>query len=111
VIAQSANAFACRSVRRPAWKLGWFSNRFLIASVLIELAFAVAVVAIPAAADLLEHDWPPAGAWIVIVASAPAVLLVDAIWKRAIRRQTSAAGFGEHQSRSAGQVVDRRTRS
>jgi magnesium-transporting ATPase (P-type) len=90
VIAQSANAFACRSVRRPAWRLGWFTNRFLIASVLIELAFAIAVVAIPAAADLLDHAWPPAGAWVVIAASAPAVLLVDAAWKQAIRRQRSA---------------------
>jgi magnesium-transporting ATPase (P-type) len=107
VIAQSANAFACRSVRRPAWKLGWFSNRFLVASVLFELAFAVAVVAIPAAADLLEHRWPPAGAWIVIAASAPAVLLVDAGWKRAIRGRTSATHRGEHRRRSGGQVVDR----
>jgi magnesium-transporting ATPase (P-type) len=111
VIAQSANAFACRSVRRPAWKLGWFSNRFLIASVLIELAFAIAVVAIPAAADLLEHRWPPAGAWIVIAASAPAVLLVDASWKRAMRRQTPDASVGEHGGRSVGQVVERSTRS
>ena len=90
VIAQSANAFACRSVRRPAWKLGWFTNRFLVASVLIELAFAIAVVVIPAAADLLDQAWPPAGAWVVIAASAPAVLLVDAAWKRAIRRRRSA---------------------
>ncbi len=82
VVAQSANAFACRSTRRPAWSLGWFTNRFLLASVVIELAFAVAVVGIPAAADLLDHQWPPAGAWSLILASAPAVLLVDAAWKR-----------------------------
>jgi magnesium-transporting ATPase (P-type) len=111
VIAQSANAFACRSVRRPAWKLGWFSNRFLIASVLIELAFAIAVVAIPAAADLLEHSWPPASAWIVIAASAPAVLLVDAGWKRAIRGRMSATIDVERRRCSEGQVVEPPTRS
>ena len=85
VVAQSANAFACRSVRRPAWHLKWFANRFLIVAVLIELAFAVSVIGIPAAARLLDHGWPPAATWIVIVAAAPAVLFVDAVWKRVAR--------------------------
>jgi hypothetical protein len=79
--------------------------------VLIELGFAVAVVAIPAAADLLEHRWPPAGAWIVIAASAPAVLLVDAVGKRAMRGRTTDARFGEHRGRAESQVVERSTRS
>jgi magnesium-transporting ATPase (P-type) len=87
VVAQSANAFACRSARRPAWALGWFTNRFLIASVLIELAFAIAVIGIPAASELLDQQWPPAEAWIVIAASAPAVLFVDAAWKRRAHRR------------------------
>ena len=82
VVAQSANAFACRSTRRPAWKIAWFANRFLFVAVLVELAFAVAVIAIPAAADLLDHRWPPAGAWALVLLSAPGVLVVDALWKR-----------------------------
>jgi magnesium-transporting ATPase (P-type) len=82
VIAQTANAFACRSSRRPAWTLGWFSNRFLLVSVLVELAFALAMLVIPAASNLLDQQWPPAGAWIIVVASAPAVLVADALWKR-----------------------------
>ena len=82
VVAQKANAFACRSTRRPAWKIGWFANRFLLVAVLVELAFAGAVIAIPAAADLLDHRWPPAGAWVLVLLSAPEVLVVDAFWKR-----------------------------
>jgi magnesium-transporting ATPase (P-type) len=82
VVGQSANAFACRSSRRPAWQLGWRSNRFLVLAVLAGFAFAVALVLIPAAADLLDQQWPPAGAWIVILAAAPGVILVDALWKR-----------------------------
>ncbi len=82
VVAQSANAFACRSVHRPAWRLGWFTNRFLLASVLIELAFAVTVIAVPAAAHLLDQRWPPAATWILVLLSAPGVLVVDALWKR-----------------------------
>ena len=41
-----------------------------------------AVIAIPAAADLLDHRWPPAGAWVLVLLSAPEVLVVDAFWKR-----------------------------
>jgi magnesium-transporting ATPase (P-type) len=97
VIAQSANAFACRSTTRPAWRIGWLSNRFLIASVAVELAFAIVVVATPAAASLLDHRWPPAAAWTVVLLSAPAMLLVDGAWKHRNRpehspRATSLAG-------------------
>jgi magnesium-transporting ATPase (P-type) len=82
VVAQSANAFACRSSSRPAWRLGWLTNRFLVVAVIIELVFAIAVVAIPAAARLLEHRWPPAATWTLVLLSAPGLLLVDAAWKR-----------------------------
>jgi magnesium-transporting ATPase (P-type) len=85
VVAQTANAFACRSSSRPAWRLGWFTNRFLLVAVVIELVFAIAVVAIPAAARLLDHSWPPAEAWILVLLSAPGVLLMDGLWKRVVR--------------------------
>jgi hypothetical protein len=39
---------------------------------------------IPAASDLLDQQWPPAGAWIVVLASAPAVLVADALWKHRV---------------------------
>ncbi len=81
VVAQSANAFACRSVRRPAWRVDLTSNRFLLVAVLIEVCFAVAVLVIPFAARILDHRWPPGWAWVVIIASAPAVVLADALWK------------------------------
>ena len=87
VVGQAANAFACRSTRRPAWALGWFSNRFLLTAIAIGVGFALSLFVIPAAAELLDQQWPPAGAWIVILASAPAVVLVDAMWKRRFARR------------------------
>lgn len=89
VIAQTANAFACRSISLPAWRLNWTSNRFLLVAAALELAFAVAFIAIPAFARLIDQQAPPALAWIVIVASAPAMLLVDGLWKH--RRARNAA--------------------
>jgi hypothetical protein len=67
--------------------LGWFSNRFLLTAIAIGVGFALSLFIIPAAAELLGQQWPPAGAWIVILASAPAVILVDAMWKRRFTRQ------------------------
>ncbi len=88
VVGQAANAFACRSTRRPAWELGWFSNRFLVVAIAIGVGFAIALFVIPAAANLLDQQWPPAGAWIVVLASAPGVVFADALWKRVIRSRT-----------------------
>jgi calcium-translocating P-type ATPase len=81
VIAQKANAFACRSTTRPAWRLDWTSNRFLLAAATTEIAFAVVAIAVPACARFLDQEPPPAQVWLVVLASAPAILLVDAVWK------------------------------
>ena len=39
VLGQAANAFACRSARRPPWQLGWWTNRLLVLAVAVELLF------------------------------------------------------------------------
>jgi magnesium-transporting ATPase (P-type) len=92
VVAQKANAFACRSTSRPAWQLGWFTNRFLLVAIAIEIVFAITVVAIPAAGRLLDQTWPPPEAWILVLLSAPGVLAVDAAWKRWARRRSESQG-------------------
>jgi magnesium-transporting ATPase (P-type) len=82
VIAQTANAFACRSTIRPAWQLSWTSNRFLLVAASLELSFAIAFIAIPACARLIGQEAPPATSWFVVLASAPAMLAADGLWKR-----------------------------
>jgi magnesium-transporting ATPase (P-type) len=90
VIAQTANAFACRSTRRPAWQLRWTANRLLLVAATLEIAFAIVFIAVPACADLIEQQAPPGLTWFVILASAPAILAVDGIWKATRRRQPNA---------------------
>jgi magnesium-transporting ATPase (P-type) len=85
VVAQTANAFACRSDRRPAWQLDWTGNRFLLVAAALELAFAIIFIAVPACAHLIDQQAPPALSWLVILASAPAMLIVDGIWKHTRR--------------------------
>jgi hypothetical protein len=96
-IGTAANAFACRSSSRPAWRLGWFTNRFLIVSVIVELAS-------PSSRSLrLPACSTTAGrlrTWALVplpACSAPAVLLVDGTWKRWARAGAASDGAGHRE--------------
>jgi magnesium-transporting ATPase (P-type) len=85
VIAQTANAFACRSSSRWPGALGWTTNRLLIPAAGIEVAFSLVVLLVGPIADELGQANPPLIGWLVALASAGALLAVDAIdkqWRR-----------------------------
>ncbi|CAB4363970.1 MAG: HAD-IC family P-type ATPase [Actinobacteria bacterium] len=82
VFGQKANASACRSSTRRPGQLGWTSNRLLIYTGVIELAFALTVVFVDPIARQLKQANPPLWGWAVALASMPVVLLVDALDKR-----------------------------
>ncbi len=106
VLAQKANAFACRSSSVWPGRLGWTTNRLLFATGAIELAFALIVLWVPWFADGLGHASPPWWGWAVAVASMPLMLGVDAVEKRhRTRRRRSvrrrSAGPGQPTARTA----------
>jgi calcium-translocating P-type ATPase len=82
VIAQTANAFACRSSTRSPGDLGWTSNRLLIPAASVELAFSLLVLFVAPVALVLGQAVPPAAGWAVALGSAPVLLAVDAVEKR-----------------------------
>jgi magnesium-transporting ATPase (P-type) len=82
VLAQTFNAFACRSTTRTPRQLGWTTNRLLVPAASIELAFSLAVLFIDPIADELGHANPPPWGWAVAFASIAAVLSLDWIDKR-----------------------------
>jgi magnesium-transporting ATPase (P-type) len=82
VLAQSANAFACRSSTRRPGQLGWFTNRYLPITVALELGFALTVLWVAPIAGELDHANPPLWGWALAIASIPLLLLVDALEKR-----------------------------
>lgn len=90
VIAQTANAFACRSSTVTPGVLGWTSNRLLLWAVSIELAIAVALIFYAPVARTLDQANPPLAGWAVASAGAVAVLLVDRLDKRRRQRHQSA---------------------
>ena len=62
VLAQTANTFACRSSTRRPGQLGWTTNRLLLMTVSIELAFALIVLLVPPFARGLDQRARPPGA-------------------------------------------------
>ncbi|WP_401000351.1 cation-translocating P-type ATPase [Agromyces sp. GXQ0307] len=97
VLAQTANAFACRSSTRWPGALGWFGNRLLVVGVLVELAFSLVVLLQPTVAEILGQATPPPAGWAVALASMPILIAVDAADKRVRARHVhphAAAGAG-----------------
>ncbi|HEX6222438.1 MAG TPA: cation-transporting P-type ATPase [Acidimicrobiia bacterium] len=81
VLAQTANAFACRSSTRPVWHLPLRGNKLLIGAVLVELAIAAIFLLVPPIAGMLGHESPPVAGWAIALASIPLLLAVDTVHK------------------------------
>ncbi len=89
VLGQAANAFACRSTVRPAWRIPLRSNPLLVGGVLAELAMLVVFLYVPPIADLLGQAGPTVAGFAVAVLAIPAVLIADAAQKYMGRRHPS----------------------
>jgi magnesium-transporting ATPase (P-type) len=85
VLAQTANAFACRSSTRPAWRLPPMGNKLLIGAALIELGVAAGFLFIEPVAEILGHEPPPGVGWAIALGSMPLLLIVDA-GQKSLRR-------------------------
>ncbi|MAT04889.1 MAG: haloacid dehalogenase [Acidimicrobiaceae bacterium] len=95
VLAQTANAFACRSSSRTVFELGWTTNRLLPAAALLELGFSFAVIGIPLIADELGHAMPSVTGWCGALAAPFVVIAADTADKhRRRRRHDEASGSG-----------------
>ncbi len=94
VLGQAANAVACRSARKPAWRVGWFGNRLLTVSIAVELFVLAGFLGIRPVADLLDHAAPTWAGFGVALLAVPVVWSADAThkWFRARGRRTSPVG-------------------
>ena len=87
-VGQMANAFACRSETRPAWRQRLGSNRLLVGAVTAELALLGIFLGFPPLARLLGGSWPSTLGWALAFCAVPIVIIVDASYK-ASRRSSS----------------------
>ncbi|HEX6420278.1 MAG TPA: cation-transporting P-type ATPase [Acidimicrobiales bacterium] len=94
VVAQTANAFACRSTSRWPGALGWTSNRLLIPAVAVEGVLSLMMLLVGPVADELGHATPPLAGWLAAAAAAAALLAGDAVDKHRRRRRGPGATRG-----------------
>lgn len=89
MLCQVAVAFACRSATQWPGRLGWFTNRLLVAGVVLALVLLVCFLYLPPVASVLGQGPPPAAGWAVAVAGIPLMLAVDTghKWVRRRRRK------------------------
>ncbi|MEX1126567.1 MAG: cation-transporting P-type ATPase [Acidimicrobiia bacterium] len=95
VLAQTANAFACRSTVRPVWRLSFWGNRLLIIGAGTGLALAAVFLFVPSVAGLLEHEGPTGPGWLIALTSIPLLLMADGVHKWIIRRRSSTHLVGD----------------
>lgn len=86
VFGQVANAFACRSTFRPAWKLGWTTNPLLLGAIAAELAMLGGFLYVGPLAHLLHEAGPTWTGFTVAVGAIPTVLIADTLHKIRVRR-------------------------
>jgi magnesium-transporting ATPase (P-type) len=89
VLGQLANAFACRSAARPAWRLDQRANPLLLGAVGVELVLLLVFLSVPPLARLLGGGLPTPLGWLLAVVAVPAVLLADAGAKTRLRHDRS----------------------
>lgn len=87
VLGQLANAFACRSERRPVGRWSLSGNPLLLGAVASELVLLAVFLAVPQVADVLGHTVPTPLGWGLALLVVPALLLADAAAKAAGRRR------------------------
>ncbi|WP_218131341.1 cation-transporting P-type ATPase [Nocardioides sp. YR527] len=92
-ISQVANAFACRSESRPAWRVDPRRNPLVLAAVAVEIVLLAAFLGLPWLSEMLGGSWPSAEGWWWALGAGSALLLVDRVHKawRSIRRRSTTA--------------------
>jgi sodium/potassium-transporting ATPase subunit alpha len=86
VITQVANVFACRDERISAFRLGWFTNPFILWGIAIELALLLFIAYTPIGNVIFRTGPLPAWVWPMLAMGAVVLLLAEEARKYLVRR-------------------------
>ena len=81
VVFEKVSVFAFRSLRLPGWRIGWFSNPFLLAALAVTLSAHVLAVYWPPLQVLLHTVPMGVGEWTLIGIFALPILVVPEVPK------------------------------
>jgi calcium-translocating P-type ATPase len=97
VLAQLANAYACRSEARPAFLIDPRRNHLLLGAIAAELGLLGLFLGVPAIARLLGGAWPHPYGWALAALAIPVLLAADTVykWRRGVRFPIRSRG-GRH---------------
>ncbi len=88
VVFEKMSVFAFRSLSSPCWRIGWFSNPFLLIALAVTLGVQVAAVYAPPLQALLHTVPLTGGQWLLIAAlAAPLVIVPELVATVRTRRQ------------------------
>jgi cation-transporting P-type ATPase F len=82
VVVEAFYLFSCRSLTRSAWRIGLFSNRWIILGVTVQAIGQLAITYLPAMNTIFHTAPIGADVWLRILAIAVAASLVVALDKR-----------------------------
>ncbi|WP_156910737.1 cation-transporting P-type ATPase [Nocardia mangyaensis] len=88
VLVEAVYLFSCRSLTRSVWRIGFFSNRWLIVGVLAQLVGQLAITYVPAMNTIFDTAPISGDVWLRILMIALAAGLVVAVDKRLRRSRT-----------------------
>ncbi len=85
VVVEAFYLFSCRSLTHSAWRIGLFSNRWLVLGVVVQAVAQIALTYLPALNTVFQTAPLQASAWVRIFAVAGSVSVVVAVqkWLRA----------------------------
>ncbi len=85
IATQIGNAYACRTDRTSVFSVGLFSNRFLLAGILVELVLAVLLIHVRCLRQLFGFVPLPTGIWLPLLIVPPLLLAAEELRKAGVR--------------------------
>jgi cation-transporting ATPase F len=82
VVVEAFYLFSCRSLTRSAWRLGFFSNRWLLVGLTVQAIAQASITYLPVMNEVFSTAPIDVGAWLTIVGLALAVSVVVGVDKR-----------------------------
>ena len=94
ITTQIGNAYACRTERTSVFKIGLFSNRFLLVGFLVELTLISILIYVQPFQTIFEHGPLPLQFWGFLFLYAPVMFLAEEGRKAFLRRRDKKRGDG-----------------